>query len=191
MARQMEGFLVGTYDDITFYKMEGEYYARMKSSLTGIKFWKHKAFAGSRRSCNRFGRGNKLASMVYREIPEADREYEVFCRMKSAAIFMIKEGKEENEITEALRGLKPLMEPIKPNLKSRKRLPAPFKKCLFRSIPFNKAHTGHRERSMNRWLFKELSMEKRVIRKALKYKREQEVNNDLNKQRKRQVDPPN
>ena len=107
MAKQAEGFLVGTYDDITFYKMEGQYYARMKSSLTGKKFWKHKAFEGSRKSCNRFGRGNQLASMVYKEIPESNRAYAMFCTMKQIAIAMLKAGKEEEQVINELRKLKP------------------------------------------------------------------------------------
>lgn len=109
MAKQVEGFLVGTYDDITFYKMEGQYYARMKSSLTGKQFWKHKAFEGSRRSCNRFGRGNQLASLVYNEIPESRREYALYCKMKGVAIRMIKERKDEHEVMEALRRMKPVV----------------------------------------------------------------------------------
>ena len=103
----MEGFIEGTIDDITFYKMGGAYYARMKSSLTGKKFWKHKSFEGSRRSCSRFGRGNALASVVYNEIEEEKREYALFCRMKSVAIRMIKEGFSEEEVVEELRKMKP------------------------------------------------------------------------------------
>lgn len=114
MAKQVEGFLVGTYDDITFYKMEGQYYARMKSSLTGKKFWKHKSFEGSRRSCNRFGKGNQLASKVYKEIPEAQRVYALFCTMKRIAIAMLKAGKEEEQVIWELRDLKPavIAEPV-------------------------------------------------------------------------------
>lgn len=111
MAKQAEGFIVGTYDDITFYKMEGQYYARMKSSLTGKKFWKHKAFEGSRRSCGRFGRGNQLASLVYNEIEESIRIYALYCRMKSKAIAMLKAGATEDEVIGALRSLKPKTKP--------------------------------------------------------------------------------
>ena len=107
MAKQMEGFIEGTIDDITFYKMGGEYYARMKTSLTGKKFWKHRSFEGSRRSCGRFGRGNKLASLVYNEIAEERREYSLYCKMKSAAIRMIKIGKTEEEVVDSLREMKP------------------------------------------------------------------------------------
>ena len=105
---------MGTYDDITFYKMEGNYYARMKSSLTGKKFWKHKAFEGSRRSCNRFGKGNQLASKVYKEIPEANRVYALYCTMKRIAIAMLKAGREEEQVIAELRTLKPavIAEPV-------------------------------------------------------------------------------
>ena len=100
---------MGTYDDITFYKMKGKHYARMKSSLTGMKFWKHPAFAGSRRSCSRFGRGNQLASMVYQEVPEQHKKYGLFCAMKSNAIAMLKAGKEEAQVISALCAMKPLV----------------------------------------------------------------------------------
>ena len=104
----MEGFIVGTIDDITFYKMGGLYYARMKTSLTGKKFWRHRSFAGSRRSCKRFGRGNHLASVVYNEIVEEKREYALYCRMKRVAIAMIKAGNSEEEVMDGLRKMKPV-----------------------------------------------------------------------------------
>ena len=51
--------ITGTIDDITFYEMGGEFYARMKSSLTGKRFWKDKAFEGSRRSAKALGVASK------------------------------------------------------------------------------------------------------------------------------------
>ena len=137
MAKQIEGFIEGTYDDITFYKMEGKYYARMKSSLTGKKFWRHKAFEGSRRSCNRFGMGNKIASMVYHEIPETVRKYEVFCLMKKVAIAMLKAGLEEPAVIEALRDLKPKLPcRIKHTRQLRQKLKRDiYKTSLFKTLP--------------------------------------------------------
>ena len=135
MAKQAEGFLVGTYDDITFYKMEGQYYARRKSSLTGKKFWKHKAFEGSRRSCGRFGRGNQLASIVYNEIDESVRVYALYCRMKREAIAMLKAGKTEAEVIESLRRLKPKTE-AEGNVSKRKvsLIAASYNIALFRPL---------------------------------------------------------
>jgi hypothetical protein len=71
MAKQAGDFFIeGTIDDLTFYKMDGGYYVRMKSSLTGKKFWRGKAFERSRESCRRFSEGNKLASKLYRMVEE-------------------------------------------------------------------------------------------------------------------------
>ena len=191
MAKQAEGFLVGTYDDITFYKMEGQYYARMKSSLTGKKFWSHSAFAGSRRSCNRFGRGNKIASLVYKEIPEAYRKYEMFCRMKSAAIAMLKAGKEEEEVIETLRVMKPLIESKKPNKQYRIRTSAMFNGWLFRPIPFS-ANAGRKRKLKSSYRrLKNLYMEGRIVNKAWDYERSNMVTEALKKQKKRQIRPPN
>ncbi len=80
----------GTIGDATFYKMQGEYHVRTKSSLTGKKFWKHPAFAGSRDSCKRFALGNKLASGVYRSLPKQQQHYALFCQLKTMAIHCLK-----------------------------------------------------------------------------------------------------
>ena len=154
MAKQAEGFLVGTYDDITFYKMEGQYYARRKSSLTGKKFWKHKAFEGSRRSCGRFGRGNQLASLVYNEIAEEERQYVLYCRMKREAIAMLKAGKSEEDVIASLRALKPETEVQ--NVICRPKVvntPAAYTGVLFRPV-----HPGNYKRNKR-------TIRKRGIRK--------------------------
>lgn len=182
---------MGTYDDITFYKMEGNYYARMKSSLTGKKFWTHIAFAGSRRSCNRFGRGNKLASMVYKEIPEAYRKYEMFCRMKSAAIALIKAGKEESEVIEGLRLLKPLIKPKKLFIKNKIRTSTTFKNPLFCLIPFIATAGKKRKQRLNQLRIKKLSFVGRNVSKTFFYERSNMVTEALKKQKIRQIRPPN
>jgi hypothetical protein len=94
MAKQAgDIFIEGTIDDLTFCKMNGKYYVRMKNSLTKKKFWKHKAFERSRESCKRFSEGNKLASKVYRMIEENKKDYKLFCFLKKKAILLLKEGK--------------------------------------------------------------------------------------------------
>jgi hypothetical protein len=94
MAKQSgEVFIEGTIDDLTFYKMDGLYYVRMKSSLSSKQFWKGKAFERSRESCKRFSEGNKLASRLYRIVEEEKRNYKLFCFLKKRAIQLLKEGK--------------------------------------------------------------------------------------------------
>ncbi len=104
MARQ-EGIirLTGTVGFITYYKMNGDYHARSKSSLTGKKFWKLKCFENSRRSCSRFGRGNRLASQVYRQLPVEKRIYSLFCQLKSAAIQYTRLGYSVEETMQRLQ----------------------------------------------------------------------------------------
>ena len=105
MAKQAGNiFIEGTLDDLTFYKMDGVYYVRMKSSLTGKKFWKHQAFERSRESCKRFSEGNRLASRLYRMIEKEKRAYKLFCFLKKRAILFLKEGKNLLQAEELLIG---------------------------------------------------------------------------------------
>jgi hypothetical protein len=122
MAKQAgDYFIEGTIDDLTYYKMEGKYYVRMKSSLTGKKFWKHKTFERSRESCKRFSEGNRLASRLYRMIKKEKRQYKLFCFLKKKSILLLKEGKSLIEVEEILMDYLMefgLVESIKPILES-------------------------------------------------------------------------
>jgi hypothetical protein len=103
MAKQAGDIkITGVIDDLCFYKMDGRYYVRMKSSLSSKNFWKHKAFEGSRKSCERFGEGNKLASKLYRMVEKEKRGYTLFCFLKRKAIQLLKEGKSLLAAEEAL-----------------------------------------------------------------------------------------
>ena len=99
MAKQIgDIIIVGTIDDITFYEMEGKGYARRKTSLTGKKVKKDPRFRRTMQSANRFGRGNQLASKVYRSLPREQQVYTLFKELKRIAILAIKEGKSEAEV---------------------------------------------------------------------------------------------
>jgi hypothetical protein len=99
MAKQAgDYFIEGTFDDLTFYKMCGDYYVRMKSSLTGKRFWKEKAFEGSRKSCSRFGDGNTLASSVFQLVREERRTNRLFPFLRTRAIALLKEEKSAEEV---------------------------------------------------------------------------------------------
>lgn len=103
MARQAgEFFIEGTIDDLTFYKMGGEYYVRMKSSLTGKRFWKAKCFEGSRKSCSRFGEGNRLASSVFKLVAKEKRTNLLFPFLRRKAIALLKEEKGAEEVVHLL-----------------------------------------------------------------------------------------
>ena len=104
MARQIgDIILVGTIDDITFYEMEGRGYARHKSSLSGKRVKRDPKFQRTMESAGRFGRGNQLASKVYRSLPREQQVYALFKELKSIAILAIKEGKSEAEVLALLQ----------------------------------------------------------------------------------------
>lgn len=91
--------LTGTIDDITFYEMGGEFYARMKSSLTGKRFWKDKAFEGSRRSAKALGVASKLASLLYKTLPKEEKGRPVFQKLTGKIKFKVLEGRDAEAIT--------------------------------------------------------------------------------------------
>ena len=99
MARQAGIYrFTGTLDNLCFYKMDGRYYVRRKSSLSSKKFWKDKAFEGSRKSCKRFGEGNRLASAVFKMVEKEKRTNRLFPFLRTRAIALLKEGRDSEEV---------------------------------------------------------------------------------------------
>src|SRR5688500_9526962 len=96
MAKQTGDIkITGTVDDICFYRMEGGYCARLKSSLTGKRFWREKAFAGSRRSCRTLGQASPLASRLYRTLPKEQKSRDQFRTLTGRVKLLLREGWEE------------------------------------------------------------------------------------------------
>ncbi len=95
--------VIGTADNLTGYNSMYGYILRKKSSLTGKKFWKHKSFEGSRRSCSRFGEGNIMASIAYKNAPAENKEYPLFLQLKNIAIINLKLNIEKARIEEWLK----------------------------------------------------------------------------------------
>lgn len=103
MARQVGPIkITGTIDGITFYRMDGLYYARMKSSLTAKKVKTHPDFALTRMYAKWLGEASKLASEAYRTLPGEERKYELFCKLKKLAHRRVKEGAEREVVLEEL-----------------------------------------------------------------------------------------
>ena len=99
MAKQTGEFkITGTIDDVTYYQMEGQYYARKKSCLKGERVKRDPRFKRTMQSARRFGRGNQLASKVYRSLPRQEQVYTLFKELKRIAILAIKEKKSEEEV---------------------------------------------------------------------------------------------
>src|SRR5690349_11605447 len=95
-------FFVGTIDDLTFYQMNGLYYVRKKSRLTRKRVKKDPQFENTRRSATRFGRGAKLASQVYRQLPKEAKRHGVMGNITAVATRYVKEGMNEEEVLQHL-----------------------------------------------------------------------------------------
>jgi hypothetical protein len=75
MAKQIGLFkITGSFGGICFYRLDGIYYARAKSSLYGKRVRTDPAFKETMKYANRLGNASKIASALYREIvPKHER----------------------------------------------------------------------------------------------------------------------
>jgi hypothetical protein len=121
----------GTIEGLCFYKMYGSCFVRTKSSLTGKRFWKDKAFEGSRKSCNQLARASALASLFYKAYPEAKRRKGLFNEMTGRVKLWLKEEKTEEETMLLLRETYPVPGAEKKQVKKTKRFSTRKKERLF------------------------------------------------------------
>jgi len=71
MAKQIGIFkIIGTIGDITFYEMDGEFYARKKSSLDGKRVKRDPKFRRTMEEAIGFGKASTATRAVYWALPE-------------------------------------------------------------------------------------------------------------------------
>lgn len=127
--------ITGTIDDVTFYEMNGEYYARKKSSLTREKVKHHHAFALTRVYNRIMGRASSLASSVYRKIPRAERKHAEFRLLTAKAHALLKAGLSEAHVLKRLREEYPAdIRPCESHVKATRR-PSENRTLLNNKIP--------------------------------------------------------
>ena len=81
--------ITGTVGGICFYRMDGVYYAREKSSLSGERVKNDPAFAETMRYAKQMGNASKIASAIYRQtVPIHERSRDKFREVVS----MVKRG---------------------------------------------------------------------------------------------------
>ena len=95
MAKVVEGFLLGTHCDLTFYLLGGELYVRMKSSLSRKKVKYSERFQRTMQSAGELGRASKVAARVYRELSKEQKKmvYVLYKKMTGVAKIALKYGK--------------------------------------------------------------------------------------------------
>jgi hypothetical protein len=67
--------VVGTIGNLTYYKMMGEFYVRMKSSIDRKRIKRDPAFARFRANGQLFGQASRIASNLYRMLPKQERKH--------------------------------------------------------------------------------------------------------------------
>ncbi|WP_276482787.1 hypothetical protein [Paraflavitalea pollutisoli] len=103
MAKQVGPILLQTtWDDLTFYKMDGKYYARKKSRLTREKVLQHPAFLPTRRSASRLATAAKIASAVYKALPGGWRQFWMYQAFTGEAFKALKDGQSPSQVYEYL-----------------------------------------------------------------------------------------
>jgi len=93
MAKQV-GILkiTGTVCGLTFYKLDGQYYVRQKTSLNRKRVMRDRRFARSRECMSRFGQASQIAGQVYRKLPAREKQPGLFGRMTGRANRMLFAG---------------------------------------------------------------------------------------------------
>jgi hypothetical protein len=98
MAKQT-GFLkiIGTIGDITFYEMDGEFYARKKSSLDGKRVKRDPKFKRTMDEAIGFGKASAATRAVYWALPEELRVHGFYGRLTGRMRRLMRAGKNAKE----------------------------------------------------------------------------------------------
>jgi len=94
--------LEGTIDNICFYKMGEEYYARLKSSLTGKRVKKDPRFRRTMEYAGTLAQASKIASVCYSSISKEERVHTMYRALTGLAMRLLKAGKDAAEIIEEI-----------------------------------------------------------------------------------------
>lgn len=93
MARQSGDILItGTIENLCFYKMEGKYYVRAKSSLKGKRVKADPAFKKTMYYAGMLANASKIASVVYKKLNEEQKAKGLYRKMTGEAMQLLKTG---------------------------------------------------------------------------------------------------
>lgn len=94
MAKQIAGlcFLEGTFDDLTFYKMDGQYYVRVKSSLSSERVKTSPEFKWTMIYARLMARASKIGAAVYNGLPPGWRQFWMYRSFTGEAFTLLKEN---------------------------------------------------------------------------------------------------
>ncbi|MFT3823374.1 MAG: hypothetical protein QM731_05615 [Chitinophagaceae bacterium] len=84
-------YFVGTYGNLTFYFWKGKYCVRTKSSLTGKRVKTSKEFSITMQYAERLGHASRIASKVYRQLPDGWKLHYLYRKMTGVGAQLLKE----------------------------------------------------------------------------------------------------
>jgi hypothetical protein len=99
MAKQIAGlcFFEGTIDDITFYKMDGHYYARAKSSLSSKRVQTSVEFRKTMAHAALLVRASRIGSQIYKALPPGWRQFWMYRSFTGEAFTLLMENAYNDE----------------------------------------------------------------------------------------------
>ena len=98
MAKQIGIFkIIGTIGDVTFYEMDGQFYARKKSSLDGKRVKKDPRFKRTMEEAIGFGKASTAAQAVYWALPEEMQVHGFYGRLTGRMRKLMRVGKTARE----------------------------------------------------------------------------------------------
>ncbi|HVT86767.1 MAG TPA: hypothetical protein VHD35_16295 [Chitinophagaceae bacterium] len=103
MAKQIGPlFVCGTYHNTCFYRSEGHYYVRSKSSLSRRRVKRDPVFAATRLHARWMGEASVIASEIYRRLHAGRKNRSVYQQLTGKAFRLLKQGNNKDEVRELL-----------------------------------------------------------------------------------------
>lgn len=103
MAKQIGPvFITGTIGDICFYKLDGVYYARTKSSLSRKRVKKDPKFRRTMEYATLMASASRIASGIYRQLPAEKRKHALYRVLTGQALRFLKEALDAEEVKSRL-----------------------------------------------------------------------------------------
>lgn len=93
----------GTIDNVCFYKLESEFYARQKSSLSGKRVKTSPAFSNTMRYAGLLASASVIGSEIYRLLPKEKKGRKVYQQLTGKVMKMLKNGLTKKEVSDKLK----------------------------------------------------------------------------------------
>jgi len=98
MAKQVGTDFIGCVGGLVFYKMDGQYYVRQKSSLSRKRVLKDPKFKKTMENAGVLAKASRIASKLYRLLDKQTRNRSVYNKLTGMVMGMLKAGCEPEEV---------------------------------------------------------------------------------------------